>query len=52
MYHYKCPLCGFSHQVPAYWTSFQEKPTFEFMHMSFATKEMCDNPILELKRES
>jgi hypothetical protein len=50
-YIYKCPVCGFAHQVPAYWVSFSPEPTFEFEHMSFKTGEMCENAVLNLKEE-
>jgi len=50
-YIYKCPVCGFAHQVPAYWVSFSPEPTFEFEHMSFKTGEMCENTVLNLKEE-
>lgn len=50
-YIYKCPVCGFAHQVPDYWVSFNPEPIMEFEHMSFKTGENCDNTILNLKEE-
>jgi len=43
IYTYKCPICGFIHQVPAYWVSFSAEETYEFPHMNLETREMCEN---------
>lgn len=51
VYYYKCPLCGMVHQVPAYWVSFSPAPTFQFPHMRFDTKELCENGELVLEKE-
>lgn len=50
-YFYKCPVCGFTHQVPAYWVSYAPEALMEFPHMSFKTKESCENIELELVSE-
>lgn len=47
LYNYKCPVCGFIHQVPAYWVSFSPEETYEFPHMDTSTGTLCDNPALE-----
>lgn len=51
MYVYKCELCGFTHQVPAYWVSFSPEITYEFPHMNLETKELCDQKTLKLVEE-
>ncbi|MFA9375522.1 MAG: hypothetical protein ACERKZ_02095 [Lachnotalea sp.] len=50
-YIYKCPVCGFVHQVPAYWVSFSPEPTLEFEHINFKSGEMCENIALNLQEE-
>lgn len=45
---YKCPLCGFVHQVPAYWSSFSPDEEIEMEHFNLETKEMCSGLILKL----
>lgn len=52
MYLYKCPVCGFTHQVPAYWVSFAPEDTYEMPHNNFETKELCECMVLELVKEA
>ncbi len=52
LYLYKCPVCGFIHQVPAYWVSFSPEETYEFAHMNVETGQMCDNMELEIVTEA
>ena len=42
-YIYKCPVCGYQHQVPQYWMSFSPDETMEYPHMRMDTGSMCDN---------
>jgi len=51
-YIYKCPVCGYAHQVPAYWVSFSPEPEMEHEHPDFSKGEMCENRILKLMSES
>lgn len=48
-YLYKCPICGMTHQVPAYWVSFSPEQAVQFPHMRFDTKEICENTELLLE---
>ncbi len=48
-YWYKCPVCGMTHQVPAYWVSFSPQSTYEFPHMNPETKEPCACMEMELQ---
>lgn len=48
-YLYKCPVCGMTHQVPAYWVSFSPEPTVQFPHMRLDTKEICEHTELLLE---
>lgn len=48
-YYYECPVCGFVHQVPAYWVSFAPEEEMEYQHLCLETKEVCENEILKLK---
>lgn len=45
---YKCPVCGFVYQVPAYWSDFDAEPTMELEHMNLQTQKDCDYKILEV----
>lgn len=51
LFVYKCPLCGFAHQVPAYWMSNHAQPEFEMEHFNFKTGECCEQTVLKLKEE-
>ena len=50
-YWYKCPVCGMTHQVPAYWMSFSPEKTYEFPHMNPETKQFCECVEMELQAE-
>jgi rRNA maturation protein Nop10 len=39
--YYKCPVCGFTYQVPAYWSDFSPEEKIEFEHYNLETKELC-----------
>jgi len=45
---YKCSTCGFTHQVPSYWTGFAPEKEMEMEHVDLQTKEMCIDKILVL----
>ena len=51
MYLYRCPKCGFAHQVPAYWMSYAAEDIYEMPHNNLATKELCENLELQLVKE-
>ena len=38
---YRCPACGFTHQVPAYWSSFSADKEVELPHIVLVTGEIC-----------
>ncbi|WP_160722062.1 hypothetical protein [Isachenkonia alkalipeptolytica] len=46
--YYKCPECGFMHQVPGYWSGFSPDEVLELQHVNLATQETCSEYILEL----
>ncbi len=48
MIYYKCPACGFTYQVPAYWVEFSPEEETEMLHVNLQTKEMCDELMLKL----
>lgn len=48
---YKCPTCGFTHQVPAYWSGFAPEKEMEMPHMNLETKEMCVDTVMKLIEE-
>ncbi|MDD2969393.1 MAG: hypothetical protein PHT89_03355 [Lachnospiraceae bacterium] len=52
MYQYQCPVCGFSHRVPAYWVNFSPDPEMQFIHFRMDTKEQCENENLILIQEA
>lgn len=42
VFWYQCPVCGMTHQVPAYWMSYTAEEIYEFPHSNPQTKEMCE----------
>ncbi len=52
MYLYQCPVCGFSHRVPAYWVNYSPDSEMEFVHFRMDTKEQCDYDKLILIQDS
>jgi hypothetical protein len=48
--YYKCPVCGFVHQVPAYWSGFSPEEKIEMEHFNLETKEMCSQVMLVLDK--
>jgi hypothetical protein len=44
--YYKCPKCGFTYQVPEYWSDFSPEETMELEHFNLETKEMCNESML------
>jgi len=51
MVYYKCPVCGFSYQMPEYWSSFSPEEEIEMEHFNLQTKEMCSEPKLKLVKD-
>ena len=51
MVFYKCAACGFTHQVPAYWSGFSPEEETEMLHVNLETKEMCSELMLKLVKE-
>lgn len=51
VYYYKCPECGYVHQVPCYWMGFSAEDTHEQMHFSPATGAVCANQSLAYSGE-
>lgn len=49
--YYKCSTCGFTHQVPAYWSGFAPEEKIELQHVNLETKEMCSDITLKLIEE-
>ena len=45
---YKCSTCGFTHQVPSYWSGFSPDKELEMPHMNLETKEMCEDIVMQL----
>jgi len=48
---YKCSTCGFTHQVPSYWSGFAPEQEIEMPHMNLETKEMCTDIVMKLIEE-
>lgn len=48
MMTYKCPLCGFVYQVPAYWSDYDAEPKMTFEHMNLQAQKDCENKTLEI----
>lgn len=52
VYYYKCPVCGYIHQVPAYWMSYAPEDTTDMPHLNLKTKEVCENTELIYKEDA
>jgi len=48
---YKCSTCGFTHQVPSYWSGYAPEKEIEMEHIDLGTKEMCTDTTLKLIEE-
>lgn len=48
MLYYKCPICGFVYQVPAYWSDYSAEEKMELEHYNLQTKEKCSELMLTL----
>ncbi len=46
VYYYRCPVCGYVHQVPGYWMSYAAEETCEQMHLDPASRGVCPNQTL------
>lgn len=51
VYYYRCPVCGFIYQVPAYWVSYSPEAETEFPHPSLIDGKLCANVTLQLMEE-
>lgn len=49
--YYRCSTCGFTHQVPSYWSGYAPEEKIEMPHMNLKTKEMCEDIYLKLIKE-
>lgn len=45
-YFYKCPICGFVHLVPAYWSAYSPEKEMELEHVNFNTGEPCSHNLV------
>lgn len=45
---YKCETCGFTHQVPSYWSGYAPEKEIEMEHIDLNTKEVCTDKLLKL----
>lgn len=52
MLTYKCPVCGFVYQVPAYWSDFDAEATLTFEHMDFQNQKDCEETTLKLVKQA
>ena len=46
VYYYRCPVCGYVYQVPAYWMGFAAEPETDYPHIDLKTGEACENTTL------
>lgn len=46
--YYKCSTCGFTYQVPSYWSDHDPDETMEMEHVNLETKDMCNDAVLKL----
>ena len=55
VFYYRCEVCGYVHQVPSYWMSYEPEQTCEQMHFSPQTHEgrgKCRAPSTRFKHLS
>ncbi len=45
---YRCETCGFTHQVPSYWSGHAPEEEMELEHIDLKTKEFCPDQKLKL----
>lgn len=46
VFYYRCALCGYVHQTPAYWMGYAAEPELEQMHLTPADRSVCANRTL------
>lgn len=51
VYYYRCPACGYVHQVPSYWMSYAPEEAYEQMHLAPAKGSVCENQTLDYAGE-
>ncbi len=49
--YYRCKTCGFTHQVPSYWSGHSPEEEYEMPHLNLETKDMCSDISLQLIKE-
>ncbi|MDO5297825.1 MAG: hypothetical protein Q4F18_00235 [Clostridia bacterium] len=51
VYYYRCPICGYVHQVPGYWMSYAPEEAYEQMHFAPEKGAVCENQMLDYAGE-
>ncbi len=51
VYYYRCPVCGYVHQVPAYWMGFAPEMETDYPHIDLKTGEVCENTTLHYQED-
>lgn len=49
--YYRCPACGFTYQVPAYWSDYAPDKEMALEHVDLKTGAMCETEVLQLVEE-
>lgn len=52
VYYYVCALCGYVHQVPAYWMGYAPEAETDMPHIDPRSGEVCENSTLTYKGEN
>lgn len=50
--YYRCETCGFTHQVPSYWSGYDPEDEMDMPHVNLVTKEICSDVVLKLLKEN
>ena len=49
--YYRCDKCGFTHQIPEYWSGFAPEKMIEMEHIDLGTGDLCEKKHLELREQ-
>ena len=51
VFYYRCAVCGYVHQTPAYWMGYAAEESIEQVHFDPATRAVCANQTLTYSGE-
>lgn len=51
VYYYVCKVCGYVHQVPAYWVNYAPEEEMDMPHINLSEGDVCESSTLAYKGE-